>query len=108
MGFSHGCPATVKTNGEAQLEPQLLRGTLRILGCHRSHTPAYHPVANGMVQRFHRQLKASLATSDGSNWMKPFPTAFLGLRSAFESNIGASAAEFVYPRTLPLLRLSSL
>lgn len=35
-----------------------------LLGSHRITTSAYHPQANGMVERFHRQLKAAIMASN--------------------------------------------
>ena len=33
---------------------------MSFLGCKRARTTAYHPQANGMAERFHRQLKCAL------------------------------------------------
>jgi transposase InsO family protein len=42
-------------------------------------TTAYHPQANGLLERFHRQLKAALRTRlvDG-NWEQLLPWVLLG------------------------------
>ena len=52
--------------------PQFLEGALidlmETLGINTKSTTAYHPQCNGLVERMHRQLKASIWTklSDGS------------------------------------------
>ena len=47
------------------------------------HTTAYHPQANGLVERFHRQLKSSLkARLKGPNWVDELPWLLLGSRTA--------------------------
>ena len=55
-----GIPSTVTTDRGRQFESHLWRALTEILGCHHLRTTAYHPSTNGMVERFHRQLKASL------------------------------------------------
>lgn len=91
------------TDPGAHIETQLLGGTLRTLGFHRSRTTAYHLGANGMVERLHGQLKAPLAASDSANWIQAVPAVILGLGAAFKHGIGGSTAEFVYRRTYRLL-----
>lgn len=33
---------------------------MKLLGTKHIHTTSYHPIANGLVERFHRQLKSAL------------------------------------------------
>ena len=55
-----GVPAFITTDRGSQFESSLVKELSHILGCERIRTTAYHPCANGLVERFHRQLKASL------------------------------------------------
>jgi hypothetical protein len=74
------------------------------LGIQHVMTTAYHPQANGMVERFHRQLKNSLrARLAGPTWPDHLPWVLLGLRTAPKEDSGVSSAELVYgtPLTLP-------
>ena len=51
-----------------------------LLGAQLHHTTAYHPQANGIVERFHRQLKAALkARLVGPAWVDELPLVLLGL-----------------------------
>nr|VZI02434.1 unnamed protein product [Spirometra erinaceieuropaei] len=77
---------------------------LDIVGrCTRIRTTAYHPAANGMVERFHRQLKASLrAAADPENWTDHLPLALLGIRSALKPDLDCSAVELVFCATVRL------
>ncbi|BHF74082.1 hypothetical protein SprV_0401716600 [Sparganum proliferum] len=63
-----GAPSTVTTDRGAQFESALFQTLMNFLGCTRIRTTAYHPAADGIVQRFHRQLKTALrAVEDPGN-----------------------------------------
>ncbi|BHF70846.1 hypothetical protein SprV_0401389900 [Sparganum proliferum] len=71
--------------------------------CTRIRTTAYHPAANGMVEGFHRQLKASLrAADDPVNWTDHLPLVLLGIRSSLKSDHHCSASEIVFGATVRL------
>ena len=57
----YGVPETITTDQGRQFESHLWRDFMSLLGTSLIRTSAYHPATNGMVGRFHRQLKASLA-----------------------------------------------
>ncbi|BHF61905.1 hypothetical protein SprV_0100488500 [Sparganum proliferum] len=98
-----GAPSTITTDRGAQFESNLFQSLLSFLGCTRIRTTAYHPAANGMVERFHRQLKASLrAADDPENWTDHLPLVLLGIRSSLKSNPDCSAAELVFGATVRL------
>nr|VZI50503.1 unnamed protein product [Spirometra erinaceieuropaei] len=98
-----GAPSTVTTDRGAQFESELFQTLLNFLGCTRIRTTAYHPAANGMVERFHRQLKTALrGVEDPGNWWDNHPLALLGIRAALKSDLGCSAAELVFGTTLRL------
>ena len=62
------------------------------LGLKCNNTAAYHPQANGLVERMHRQLKASLrAVLEDDNWMDPLPAVLLGLGLARRQGPDATA-----------------
>jgi len=57
-------------------------------------TTAFHPQANGMIERFHRQLKDALrAREAGTRWVDHLPWVMLGLRATPKDECGVSAAE---------------
>ena len=55
-----GVPATITTDQGTQLIGSTWQCMCKALGSKHVWTTAYHPQANGMVERFHRQLKAVL------------------------------------------------
>nr|VZI26166.1 unnamed protein product [Spirometra erinaceieuropaei] len=98
-----GAPSMITTDGGAQFESTLFQTLLNFLGCTRIRTTAYHPAANGMVERFHRQLKTALrAAEDPEKWSDNVPVALLGIRAALKSDLDCSAAELVFGTTLRL------
>nr|VZI47766.1 unnamed protein product [Spirometra erinaceieuropaei] len=98
-----GAPSMITTDRGAQFESTLFRTLLNFLGCTSIRTTAYHPAANGMVERFHRQLNTALrAAEDPENWSDNVPVALLGIRAALKSDLDCSAAELVFGTTLRL------
>ncbi|BHF57589.1 hypothetical protein SprV_0100053100 [Sparganum proliferum] len=98
-----GAPSMITTDRGAQFESTLFQTLLNFLGCRRIRTTAYHPAANGMVERFHCQLKTALrAAEDPENWSDNVPVALLGIRAELKSDLDCSAAELVFGTTLRL------
>ena len=61
----------------------------KMLGIKQQHTTAYHPQANDMVERLHRQLKDFLkARTTSPYWMEHVPFTLLGLRTAWREKPG--------------------
>ena len=76
---------------------------MALLGIKRSRTTSYHPQSNGMVERFHRQLKPALkAQLKSDDWMISLPLILLGIRTALKQDINSTATELVYGTTLRL------
>ena len=58
------------TDRRAEFESDLWQQLMKFLGTHRIRTTAYYPAANGLVERFHRQLKAALSTGQSTQWIE--------------------------------------
>ena len=97
-----GTPSTITTDRGRQFESHLFRHLATLLGTNRLRTTAYHPAANGLVERLHRQLKASLKAHGGTRWTEHLPLVLLGIRTAVKTDLACSTAELVYGTTLRL------
>ncbi len=98
-----GTPSTITTDRGAQFEFHLWNELMNLLGFSRIRTTAYHPIANGMVERFHRQLKASIKCHlKQATWSEVLPLVMLGIRTSLKSDLRCSPAELVYGTILGL------
>lgn len=95
-----GCPKLITTDQGSQFESALFTSLTRMVGGKRIRTTAYHPAANGLVERWHRTLKAAIMCHQNSKWTEVLPTVLLGLRSCYKEDLKASPAEFLYGTTL--------
>ena len=98
-----GVPSTVTTDRGRQFESALWNQLMQLLGCKRIRTTSYHPAANGLIERFHRQLKTSLKSHpDPTHWTDSLPVVLLGVRTQLKDDLHCTAAELVYGSTLRL------
>ena len=95
----YGTPANITTDRGAQFESKLWDDLCNQFGIIRNRSTSYHPQSNGMVERFHRQLKAAIMPNP---WTITLPAVLLGVRSAVKERLGRSAAEMIYGTTLRL------
>lgn len=91
-----GSPKIVTTDQGTQFESALFTALSRLVGGKRVRTTAYHPPANGMVERWHRTLKTAIMCHATTKWTQILPTVLLGLRSCYKEELKASPAEFLY------------
>ena len=90
-------PATVTTDRGAQFASTLFTSFFPRFGIRYILTTAYHPAANNMVERFHRQLKPALRSQlQPHPWSENLTLVLLDIRSSLKPDLGASVAELVY------------
>ena len=99
-----GVPLHMTSDRGPQFVSEMWSCMSNLLGTDLHPTTAYHPQANGLIERNHRDLKASLKCRlNGPNWVDELPWVLLGLRTTPKEDLRSSSAELVYgsPLTVP-------
>lgn len=97
-----GVSLRVTTDQGRQFESNLFTQLTNMLGVKHISTTSYHSQSNGMVERFHRTLKAAIMTHEDERWTEVLPVILFDLRTSFKPDIGSTSAELVYGSTLRL------
>lgn len=98
-----GCPVKITSDQGRQFESEIFRKLAQLMGIEKIRSTPYHPQSNGILERWHRTLKAALiARNSGENWTKELPSVLLGLRTCLRDDTGISAAEMVYGSSIRL------
>lgn len=98
-----GCPLNLTTDQGSTFLSQLFTHLAKRMGINKFRTTAYHPQSNGMVERWHRSLKAALmCRGNTGQWVLELPTVLLGLRSCLRDDTQISAAEMVLGEAIRL------
>ncbi|XP_023319350.1 uncharacterized protein LOC111694660 [Trichogramma pretiosum] len=96
-----GALSILTTDQSGQFESKLFEEVYRVLGIEKIHTTLYHPQANGMIERFHRDIKAAfMCRSETGDRLDALPTIMLGLRTRPILDTDLSPAEMLYGRAL--------
>ena len=88
-----GLPEHMTSDCGSVFTSDVLSSLAQLLGVNLHHTTSFHPQANGMVERWHRTLKASLtARCSTSDWCSQLPWVLLGLRTMPKEGLIHSSA----------------
>ncbi|GBN65323.1 Transposon Ty3-I Gag-Pol polyprotein [Araneus ventricosus] len=101
--ISHfGVPQRISTDRGAQFTSDVFHSLEKTFGIRLSHTAAYHPQANGAIERWHRTLKAAIMCHTSVHWVSALPAVLFGLRTVFKEDLQCSPGEMVYGEILVL------
>ncbi len=104
-GYHHSVsPLSLLLTAAASSSPACGGRVMTLMSIRRFWTASYHPQANGAVEHFQRQLKASLMALGQSreNWQATLTVVLLRIRASLSHDFHHSSAEFVYGTTVRL------
>ncbi|GBN37309.1 Retrovirus-related Pol polyprotein from transposon opus [Araneus ventricosus] len=96
------CPSVVTSDQGSQLRSSMFVQFTRMLGTQKIKTTPYHPISNGIVERFHRHLKSAIKAHENEKWSELITIILLGIRTAVKEDLQSSCSELVYGTTLRL------
>ena len=102
---TYGVPIAITTDRGSQFSSSIWTQLMKQWGIKTIMTAAYHPEANGLVERLHRRLKEALIALSNDHpieWFWKLPLALLAIRTTLKPDIGASPAEMVFGDALAL------
>ncbi|GFU52721.1 retrovirus-related Pol polyprotein from transposon 412 [Trichonephila clavipes] len=77
-----GCPSVLTSDQGTQMRSSMYAEFIRMLGTEKIKTTTYHPISNGIVERFHRHLKSAIKAHENDTLSEIVPIIFLDIRTA--------------------------
>jgi hypothetical protein len=93
-----GYPVALVTDNGPQFTSVEFADFLKIGGIKHNRTAVYHPMANGMVERFNRVLKEGLQVGhlEGKDWERTLRDVLIAYRSTAHAATGCSPFELLH------------
>ncbi|XP_033231698.1 uncharacterized protein LOC117182703 [Belonocnema kinseyi] len=92
----------ITTDQGRQFESPLFKKLNTLLRTQHFYTTAYHPAANCLVERFHRQFKAEIKCHADERWTETLPIVLLEIRAAWCDDLKSASAELFFGESLRL------
>ena len=100
---TYGIPSSITTDRGSQFLSAAWNQLMTTWGIRTHTTTAYHPEANGLVERLHRRLKEALLAASHDcpqDWWWKLPSILLSTRTTLKPDLGASPAEMLFGEPL--------
>ena len=96
----YGIPEILHSDQGRNFEITILLQTLEAFGVNKSHTTAYHPAGDGLVERFSRSLFQMLRAyvQQHNGWEQYLPLVLYAYRTATHSSTGVSPFKLMFGR----------
>lgn len=98
----YGVPSKIVMDRGSQFESELFAELSKMIGFEHNKTTAYNPACNGMIERWHRSVKAAIMCIADKQWTKSLPLVMLGLRTSLKEESQSTSAELLYGENLRL------
>ena len=98
-----GVPEEVLSDQGSQFMSSVMKGVSRLLSINQLATTPYHPMCNGLVEKFNGALKAMLrrmCAERPKDWDRYLPALLFAYREAPQESLGFSPFELLYGRTV--------
>ena len=97
----HGVPLILHSDQGPSFEGRVIRHLCQMMGLEKTRTTPYHPLGDGLVERFNRSLLSILRKYCGDrplHWDLWLQSALHAYRVAKQTSTGASPFELLYSR----------
>ena len=98
-----GVPSEVLTDCGSQFTPELMKEVSRLLSIKQLTSTPYHPIANGLIERFNGTLKQMLkkmCNERPRDWDRYVIPLLFAYREAPQESLGFSPFELLYGRSV--------
>ena len=98
-----GFPREVLSDMGTQFVSDVMREINRLLSIKQLNTTPYHPIANGLVEKFNGTLKSMLrkmCCERPEDWDRYLPAVLFAYREVPQDSVGFSPFELLYGRTV--------
>ena len=98
-----GFPSEILTDLGSQFTSEVMKEVSRLLSIHMLNTTPYHPMCNGLVEKFNGTLKRMLrkvCSEKPKDWDRYIPALLFAYREAPQESLGFSPFELLYGRTV--------
>ena len=96
-------PDEMLTDCGSQFTAEVMKEVSRLLPLQQITTTPYHPICNGLIERFHMTLKQTLrrmCAERPKDWDKYLPALLFAIREVPQESLGFSPFELLYGRNV--------
>ena len=100
--LKYGIPSRIHSDQGANFESEIIKELCKLTGMEKSRTTIYHPMSNGMTERFNRTLMGMLGTLEQDkkrDWTKHIAPLVYAYNATRHTSTGYSPFELMFGRS---------